>query len=428
MTYITNLANSMRPRIIEEVIGQQHLIGPNRLLWRMVHAKRLSSILLYGPPGIGKTSIAQALSGSTGIDFKHFNASVHGKKELQAFAKITQTTQQPLIILLDEIHRLTRPNQDFLLPFMESGEFIVIGATTENPYISVAPAIRSRSQILQLQPLAPHDIKIGLQRAMADTERGLGSLNLTIPDDALNFLAGSVNGDLRSAYTALEVVTKSTQPNQDGVILITQQDIQEVVQRKSIDGDRDGDGHYNLLSAFQKSIRGSDVDASLHYLARLIEIGDLVSIHRRLLVIAYEDIGLARPDIPGMCHQAIETSKQIGLPEARIPLAFIVIEMALSPKSNSAYQAIDRALEGLSQANSLSIPNHLKDTHFKGAANLGHVGYLYPHDFEGGWVAQHYLPTDLQHARYFKVHEDASEHEQTLLQIADHYINQRKQS
>lgn len=423
---VKNLANSMRPTQLSEVIGQQHLVGEGRIIWRMVEAKSLSSIILYGPPGVGKTSIARAISGSTGIEFKHYNASVHGKKELQAYAAQVKKTGEPLIILLDEIHRLTRPNQDFLLPYMESGEFIVVGATTENPYISVAPAIRSRGQILQLHGLKPQDILVGLKRALTDTERGLGNYPVIVDESSLMFIASSVNGDFRSALTSLEVVVKSTKPNGEGKYLIRLEDIEEVVQRKSIDGDKSGDGHYNLLSAFQKAIRGSDVDASLHYLARLLETGDLVSIHRRLLVIAYEDIGLARPEIPGMCYQAVETSKQVGLPEARIPLSFIVIEMALSPKSNSAYKAIDLAIEGLNMGKDLEIPNHLKDTHFKGAASLGHEGYLYPHDFEGGWVAQEYLPEGIKRHRYYKVHEDAVEREQALREIADYYHKKRR--
>ena len=422
-----NLANAMRPHTLDEVIGQQHLVGKGRIIWRMVEAKSLSSIILYGPPGVGKTSIARAISGSTGVDFKHFNASVHGKKELQAFATQVNKTGDPLIILLDEIHRLTRPNQDFLLPYMESGDFIVVGATTENPYISVAPAIRSRGQILQLHALRTDDIVVGLKRALRDTAKGLGNYSAQIDESDLLFIAGAVNGDFRSALTALEVIVKSTQPSDEGKRIISRQDIEEVVQRKSIEGDKSGDGHYNLLSAFQKSIRGSDVDASLHYLARLLEIGDLVSIYRRLLVIAYEDIGLARPDIPSMCYHAVETSKQIGLPEARIPLAFIVIEMALSPKSNSAYKAVDLASSELQSGKSLAIPNHLKDTHFKGAESLGHVGYEYPHDFDGGWVAQQYLPEEIKTSRYYKIHEDAGEHEQALRALADYYHKRRRQ-
>lgn len=422
---MANLAYRMRPKKIEDVIGQQHLIGENQVIWRMVQSKVLTSMVLYGPPGIGKTSLAQALSGSTGIEFKQFNASIDGKKQLQDLAKHTQKTGESIILLIDEIHRLTRPNQDFLLSYMESGEFVVIGATTDNPYMSVAPAIRSRSHIYQLKPLTPDEIMTGLDKALVEDEE-LAQLNIKFSEGTKELLARSSNGDLRTVLNTLELLVKSTPTDKHNTIEITSSMVESVTYKKGIQGDKTGDEHYNLLSAFQKSIRGSDVDASIHYLARLIEVGDLQSICRRLMIIAYEDIGIARPDATSIAYQAVQTAQQVGLPEARIPLAFAVVELALSPKSNKAYMAVDLALEDLSKGYELEIPMHLRDTHFKGAATLGHQGYLYPHDYPQSWVAQDYLPKGLTGSRYLKAHEDSSQRERDLVDIANYYYNERR--
>lgn len=422
---MANLAYRMRPKKIEDVIGQQHLIGENQVIWRMVQSKVLTSMVLYGPPGIGKTSLAQALSGSTGIEFKQFNASIEGKKQLQDLAKHTQKTGESIILLIDEIHRLTRPNQDFLLSYMESGEFVVIGATTDNPYMSVAPAIRSRSHIYQLKPLTPDEIMTGLDKALVEDEE-LAQLNIKFSEGTKELLARSSNGDLRTVLNTLELLVKSTPTDKHNTIEITSSMVESVTYKKGIQGDKTGDEHYNLLSAFQKSIRGSDVDASIHYLARLIEVGDLQSICRRLMIIAYEDIGIARPDATSIAYQAVQTAQQVGLPEARIPLAFAVVELALSPKSNKAYMAVDLALEDLSKGYELEIPMHLRDTHFKGAATLGHQGYLYPHDYPQSWVAQDYLPKGLTGSRYLKAHEDSSQRERDLVDIANYYFNERR--
>lgn len=422
---MANLAYRMRPKKIEDVIGQQHLIGENQVIWRMVQSKVLTSMVLYGPPGIGKTSLAQALSGSTGIEFKQFNASIDGKKQLQDLAKHTQKTGESIILLIDEIHRLSRPNQDFLLSYMESGEFVVIGATTDNPYMSVAPAIRSRSHIYQLKPLTPDEIMIGLDKSL-DEDEELSQLNIKFSEGTKELLARSSNGDLRTVLNTLELLVKSTPTDKHNIIEITSGMVESVTYKKGIQGDKTGDEHYNLLSAFQKSIRGSDVDASIHYLARLIEVGDLQSICRRLMIISYEDIGIARPDATSIAYQAVQTAQQVGLPEARIPLAFAVVELALSPKSNKAYMAVDLALEDLSKGYELEIPMHLRDTHFKGAATLGHQGYLYPHDYPQSWVAQDYLPKGLTGSRYLKAHEDSSQRERDLVDIANYYFNERR--
>lgn len=422
---MANLAYRMRPKKIEDVIGQQHLIGENQVIWRMVQSKVLTSMVLYGPPGIGKTSLAQALSGSTGIEFKQFNASIEGKKQLQDLAKHTQKTGESIILLIDEIHRLTRPNQDFLLSYMESGEFVVIGATTDNPYMSVAPAIRSRSHIYQLKPLTPDEIMVGVDKALVEDEE-LAQLNIKFSEGTKELLARSSNGDLRTVLNTLELLVKSTPTDKHNTVEITSGMVESVTYKKGIQGDKTGDEHYNLLSAFQKSIRGSDVDASIHYLARLIEVGDLQSICRRLMIIAYEDIGIARPDATSIAYQAVQTAQQVGLPEARIPLAFAVVELALSPKSNKAYMAVDLALEDLSKGYELEIPMHLRDTHFKGAATLGHQGYLYPHDYPQSWVAQDYLPKGLTGSRYLKAHEDSSQRERDLVDIANYYFNERR--
>ncbi|MDF9443797.1 replication-associated recombination protein A, partial [Limosilactobacillus mucosae] len=310
----------MRPRNLDEVVGQQHLVGPGKIINRMVKAKMLSSMILYGPPGTGKTSIASAIAGSTKYAFRMLNAATDSKKDLQIVAEEAKMSGT-VILLLDEIHRLDKTKQDFLLPHLENGHIVLIGATTENPYLAINPAIRSRTQIFPVYPLTKTDISQAIDRALIDSERGLGKLSLKLDDDARDQLIQAVNGDLRSALNALELAARSTDPNDDGTIHLTLPIIEECVQKKALTADKDGDAHYNVISAFQKSIRGSDVDASLHYLARLIAAGDLPSIARRLTVIAYEDIGLANPPAVQRAITAIQAAEKIGLPEARIPLA-----------------------------------------------------------------------------------------------------------
>lgn len=395
------LAYRMRPRNLSEVVGQQHLVGPNKIISRMVKARMLSSLILYGPPGTGKTSIASAIAGSTKYAFRKLNAATDTKKDLQVVAEEAKMSGT-VILLLDEIHRLDKSKQDFLLPHLENGRIILIGATTENPYISINPAIRSRTQIFPVHPLSIEDMKVAVNRALTDSERGLGKMPIKLDQDAEEQLLTATNGDLRSALNGLELAAKSTDPDKDGIIHLTLPVIEESVQKKAIASDRDGDAHYDVISAFQKSIRGSDTDAALHYLARLIEAGELISICRRLIIIAYEDIGLANMPAVQRAVTAVQAAQQIGFPEARIPLADVVIELCLSPKSNSGISAVDSALEQVRAGGTVEVPDHLKDAHYKGASKLGHgTNYLFPHDYPQDWVAQQYLPERIKNAQYF---------------------------
>lgn len=396
------LAFRMRPKNIDEIIGQQHLVGKGKIIYRMVQAKQLSSMILYGPPGIGKTSIASAIAGSTKYAFRTLNAVTSNKKDLEIVAAEAKMSGK-VILLLDEVHRLDKGKQDFLLPYLENGMITLIGATTSNPYHAINPAIRSRCQIFELTPLTIDDIKLALKRAIENEERGYGKLSIEISEEALTHLATASNGDVRSSLNALELAVLSTPPNEGGKISIDLSTAEECIQKKSFAHDKDGDAHYDVLSAFQKSVRGSDVNAALHYLGRLIEAGDLQSISRRLLVMAYEDVGLANPQAGPRTLAAIETAERIGFPEARIPLANAVIELCLSPKSNSAYVAIDAALADIRAGKSGEVPKHLKDAHYKGAAELGRgVDYQYPHDFENGWVKQQYLPNTIKNQVYYQ--------------------------
>ncbi|MBJ8326485.1 replication-associated recombination protein A [Streptococcus pacificus] len=399
-----NLALRMRPRDISEVIGQKHLVGEGKIIQRMVAANRLSSMILYGLPGIGKTSIASAIAGTTKYAFRTFNATVDTKKRLQELAEEAKFSGG-LVLLLDEIHRLDKTKQDFLLPLLENGKIIMIGATTENPFFSVTPAIRSRVQIFELEPLSNDEIKEAIKRALADKERGF-EFDVKLDEDALDFIATATNGDLRSAYNSLDLAVMSTSPNEYGSRHITLDIIENSLQRSYITMDKNGDGHYDVLSALQKSIRGSDVNASLHYAARLIESGDLQSLSRRLMVIAYEDIGLANPDAQVHTVTALSAAQKIGFPEARILIANVVIDLALSPKSNSAYLAIDAALADLRSNGNLPIPRHLRDGHYSGSKELGNAqNYKYPHNYPEKWVNQQYLPDKIQQATYFKGNE-----------------------
>lgn len=399
-----NLALRMRPRTINEVIGQQHLVGDGKIIARMVEANKLSSMILFGPPGIGKTSIASAIAGTTKYAFRTFNATVDTKKRLQEIAEEAKFSGG-LVLLLDEIHRLDKTKQDFLLPLLENGNIIMIGATTENPFFSVTPAIRSRVQIFELEPLTSDDIANALKIALDDKERGF-DFPVHLDDDALSFITTATNGDLRSAYNSLDLAVMSTKPQADGSRHISLETVENSLQRSYITMDKNGDGHYDVLSALQKSIRGSDVNASLHYAARLIEAGDLPSLARRLTVIAYEDIGLANPEAQVHTVTALEAAQKIGFPEARILIANVVVDLALSPKSNSAYLAMDQALSDLRSNGNLPIPRHLRDDHYAGSKELGNAqDYLYPHNYPEKWVKQDYLPEKLKGKNYFSPNE-----------------------
>nr|WP_269667942.1 replication-associated recombination protein A [Staphylococcus arlettae] len=414
----------MRPNNIDEIISQQHLVGSRRIIRRMVDTKRLSSMIFYGPPGIGKTSIAKAIAGSTQYKFRQLNAVSNSKKDMQMVVEEAKMSGQ-VILLLDEIHRLDKTKQDFLLPHLENGKIVLIGATTSNPYHAINPAIRSRAQIFELYPLNEDDIRLALERALDDETNGLKSYAPTIDEDALIYFSTQSQGDVRSALNALELAVLSSETSEHGRH-ITLQDAKDCLQRGAFLSDKDGDMHYDVMSAFQKSIRGSDVNAALHYLARLIEAGDLPTIARRLLVISYEDVGLASPNAGQRTLAAIEAAERLGFPEARIPLSQAVIELCLSPKSNSGITAIDHALSDIRKGYAGQVPNHLKDGHYSGAKELGRaIGYKYPHNYDNGFVAQQYLPDKLKNKIYYEP-KTTSKSEQQFKQIFDN-ITQSQQ-
>jgi putative ATPase len=403
------LAVRMRPRTIDEIVGQAHLIGPGTPLYKMVKKGWVPSLLLYGEPGTGKTSLAYAIARTAGRELVALNATAAGKKEIEEAAEAARWSGN-VLLFIDEIHRLNKAQQDVLLPHMESGLITLIGATTENPFHEVNPAIRSRcGQIQQLKRLEPEDLIVILKRALADSERGFGEMSIMIEEALLWRLAAAAGGDARAALSLLEAAVAAAD-ERDGRLYIDETVVASCTANRGFVHDKYGDHYYSLLSAFQKSVRGSDVDAALHYLARLLEGGDLAAVCRRLLVIAYEDIGLANPMMGVKVQAAVAAAERIGLPEARIPLSVVTIELCLSPKSNSAYKALDAALADVRAGKLGDIPDHLKDAHYKGAALLGHgQGYLYPHDYPNGWVAQDYLPAALKGVRYYEPKEHGEE-------------------
>ncbi|WP_071395869.1 replication-associated recombination protein A [Bacillus tuaregi] len=406
------LAFRMRPTNIDEVIGQKEIIGKNTSLYKMVQNGYVPSMLLYGEPGIGKTSLAFAIAGTTKLPFIALNATTSGKKDVEEVVQEARLTGK-LILFLDEIHRFNKAQQDYLLPHVENGTIVLIGATTENPFHDVNPAIRSRcGQILQLTRLAKVDITELINRALKDEKRGLGSLSIEISQEQMDKIAEGAAGDARKSLTMLESIVYSSDLV-DQTYKIEDETIERMIKKAGVYGDKKGSHYYNLLSSLQKSIRGSDVNAALYYLAHLLESGDLVSVNRRLLVIAYEDIGLANPDVGARVLAAVTSAERLGLPEARIPLAAAVVEMCLSSKSNSAYKALDAAIDGIRSGKVGDIPKHLRDAHYSGAKALGHVGYQYPHDYPigsfGGWVNQEYLPVNLKGTKYYQPVEAGEE-------------------
>ena len=395
----------MRPKTIDDIVGQQSIIGKNTPLYKMIENDHVPSILLYGPPGVGKTSIANAIAGSAKLPFFSLNATQAGKKDIEQVVMDARMSGK-VILFIDEIHRFNKLQQDALLPHVENGSIVLIGATTENPFHDVNPAIRSRcGEILQLERLKTEDIVDLLKRALHDEERGLGRLAIEATDEQLIKMAEASNGDARKALTLLESVYYASD-EVEGVTKFNDNAIEALAKRIGVYGDKGGSHFYNLLSALQKSVRGSDVNASLYYLAHLLESGDLIAVCRRLLVMAYEDIGLANPAVGAHVQAATEAAVKLGMPEARIPLATAVVEMCLSDKSNSAYKALDAAIQAISEGKTGPIPNHLKDTHYAGAAELGHGGYVYPHNTPigtfGGWVKQQYLPDKLIGTEFYK--------------------------
>jgi len=410
------LAFRMRPGDIDEIIGQKHLVAPGKIINRMIQAERLASMILFGPPGTGKTSMAFALAKSLNLPFKILNAVTDKKKDMEIVVAEAKMSGQTVLIL-DEVHRLDKAKQDFLLPHLESNLLTLIGCTTSNPYHSINPAIRSRCHLFELYPLTSDDVKTAILRAIEDKEKGLGENNIDLSKEALDHFAGSANGDMRAALNGLELAVSSTPENDKGLIIIEQDTAEECMQKKSFSHDKDGDAHYDVLSAFQKSIRGSDVNAALHYLGRLIEAGDLDSIARRMIVTAYEDIGLANPQAGPRAIAAVEAAERLGFPEARIPLSVAIVELALSPKSNTAYSALDAALADIRKGNAGSIPAHIKDAHYSGAKSLGRgLDYKYPHHHDGGWVKQQYLPDSIKNKHYYKP-KGIGKFEQALKQV-----------
>jgi len=382
------LAIKIRPKSIKEVIGQTHLIGKDKVLSNLVKNKKLFSMILYGKPGIGKTTIANALVSDLNLKCRMLNAVINNKKDFDIVVEEAKMYGE-LVVIMDEIHRLNKDKQDLLLPHLESGLIILIGMTTSNPYHSINPAIRSRCQIFELKELTNDDIKKAIKRAIKNELD-----DIKISNECINYIANISSGDLRYAYNVLEVAYYSTDNK------ITIESLKNISNKPNIFHDKNGDGYYDVISAFQKSIRGSDVDAALHYLARLIEVEDLDIIFRRMSVIAYEDIGLANPNMGVKVEACIKACERLGLPEARIPLAKTVIEMALSPKSNSAYLALDEALNDIRKGNTGNVPNHIKTTS---------PDYKYAHDYPKHVVKQQYLPDNLKGKRYYKPQNNKNE-------------------
>jgi len=376
------LAFKLRPKKINDIIGQQHLVGKNKIIYNMVNNKKLFSLILYGKPGIGKTSLANAIINELNFKYKNLNAVVNSKKDFDIVIEEAKM-YNGIVLVLDEIHRLNKDKQDILLPYLESGLITLIGMTTSNPYHSINPAIRSRCQIFELNPLTIEDVKEGIKKAT--TSQFLP--NIKIDNESIDYISKLSGGDLRYAYNLLEVAYYSTND-----FIVNIEVLKKINNKPSFFHDKNEDGYYDVISAFQKSIRGSDVNAALYYLARLIEAEDLDIIFRRMSVIAYEDIGLANTSMGPKVDACINACNRLGLPEARIPLAVTVIELALSPKSNSAYSALDSALNVVRMGNSGNVPNHIK---------TNSEDYLYPHNYKGSWVKQQYLPDEIKDDKYY---------------------------
>ncbi len=401
------LAARMRPRTLDEVVGQQHIIARDKLLYRAIMADKLSSIIFYGPPGTGKTTLAKVIAGTTKAEFTQINATVAGKKDMEevvAKAKdILGMYGKKTILFIDEIHRFNKGQQDYLLPFVEDGTVVLIGATTENPYFEVNGALISRSVIFELKPLSSDDIKVLLKRAVTDSERGMGAYKAVLDEDAADLLSDIADGDARHALNAIELGIMTTQRSDDGLIHITREVAEECIQRKVARYDKDGDNHYDTISAFIKSMRGSDPDAAVYYLARMLNAGeDPKFIARRMMICASEDVGNADPQALQVAVAASLAVERLGLPEARITLAQAVTYIATAPKSNAAYLAVDDAINTVRQTGNLPIPAHLQDAHYKGAAKLGHgTGYKYAHDYKDHYVRQQYLPYELSGREFY---------------------------
>lgn len=402
------LASRLRPKTLDQVVGQEHIIGKDKLLYRAIKADKLSSIIFYGPPGTGKTTLAKVIANTTSADFMQLNATVAGKKDMEdVVAKAKQNmamSGRKTILFVDEIHRFNKGQQDYLLPFVEDGTVILIGATTENPYFEVNSALISRSIVFELHPLSVENIKTLILRAVNDKTDGMGIYNGVIDDDAVMFLAEISNGDARTALNAVELGILTTNPAQDGKIHITLEVAQQCVQKRALKYDKSGDNHYDTISAFIKSMRGSDPDAAVYYLSRMLYAGESVDfISRRILICAAEDVGMANPQALVVANAAAQAVHQVGMPEAQIILSEAVIYVASSPKSNSACNAIFAANEVVRSTVTAKVPSHLQDAHYKGSAKLGHgIGYKYAHDYPNHYVKQQYLPDGLEDSRFYE--------------------------
>lgn len=402
------LASRMRPTTLDEVVGQQHIVGKDKLLYRAIKADKLSSIIFYGPPGTGKTTLAKVIAHTTSAEFMQINATSAGKKDMEEVVEQAKNNQgmyqKKTILFIDEIHRFNKGQQDYLLPFVEDGTIILIGATTENPYFEVNGALLSRSVIFELKKLSTDDIKVLLNRALTDTEKGMGAYNAQIDDDALDFLADVSNGDARAALTAIELGVLTTDRSDDGIIHITIDVASECIQKRVISYDKKGDNHYDTISAFIKSMRGSDPDAAVYYLARMLYAGeDVKFIARRIMILASEDIGNADPMAMVVAASAAAEVERVGMPEAQIILSQAVTYMACAPKSNASYNAISAAMSCVKQTKTPAVPVHLQDAHYGAAEKLGHgVGYKYAHDYPNHYVKQQYLPDGLTDRVFYK--------------------------
>lgn len=402
------LAARMRPTTLDEVVGQQHIIGKDKLLYRAIKADKISSIIFYGPPGTGKTTLAKVIANTTSAEFTQLNATVAGKKEMEEVVHKAKDTAgmygKKTILFIDEIHRFNKGQQDYLLPFVEDGTIILIGATTENPYFEVNGALLSRSVIFELKPLEKEDIKELLRRAVYDKNKGMGSYEAEIDEEVLEFLADVSGGDARHALNAIELGIMTTNRSEDGKIHITMEVAQECIQRRMLRYDKTGDNHYDTISAFIKSMRGSDPDAAVYYLARMLQAGEQVAfIARRIMICAAEDVGLADPQALVVATNASLAVERIGMPEAQIILSEAAMYVATAPKSNSAINAIGAAMKTVESTGNLPIPPHLQDAHYKSAGKLGHgTGYLYAHDFPNDYVEQQYLPDALMGTQFYR--------------------------
>ena len=409
------LASRLRPTTLDEVVGQQHIVGKDKLLYRAIKADKLSSIIFYGPPGTGRTTLAKVIAHTTSAEFMQINATSAGKKDMEEVITAAKNNQgmygKKTILFIDEIHRFNKGQQDYLLPYVEDGTIILIGATTENPYFEVNGALLSRSVIFELKKLSKEDIRTLLLRAISDKEKGMGAYNAAIDDDALEFLADVSNGDARAALTALELGVLTTDRSEDGIIHITIDVASECIQKRVISYDKSGDNHYDTVSAFIKSMRGSDPDAAVYYLARMLYAGeDVKFIARRIMILASEDIGNADPMALTVAVSAAQAVERIGMPEAQIILAQAVTYMASAPKSNSAVNAISRAMNVVGRTKTPPVPTHLQDAHYKSAEKLGHgLGYKYAHNYKNHYVKQQYLPDGLTDEVFYEPSENGYE-------------------